>query len=66
MYKDACKEESCGKPLNQHTKYWYHNDGCVEIKTTQATTDLNPNQPQGFETPTVLHCYCNECKRNVF
>lgn len=27
-----CQAESCSKPRLAHTDYWYHGNGCVEMK----------------------------------
>mmetsp|Transcript_25743 Transcript_25743/g.34396 ORF Transcript_25743/g.34396 Transcript_25743/m.34396 type:complete len:141 (-) Transcript_25743:2950-3372(-) len=32
MLNQNCSEEGCGKAMMQHYDYWYHGEGCIEIK----------------------------------
>jgi hypothetical protein len=56
--------EHCRKLRLLHTDYFYHNNGCVEIKYRQETTTPGDIMPLSEldDYPVSVFCYCNQCK----
>ena len=50
-----------------HTDYWYHGDGCVQIKKigVQNEQSLDLKSQSLFEVKTFIYCFCFECNREV-
>ena len=69
--KQTCQEDStCKLPFRLHTQYWYHGDGCVQIKVSEVEPEHLANNMGGqnqfaLETPIFIQVYCLECKRYV-
>ena len=59
--------QSCEKPYLIHTDYWYHGDGCIEIKYMEdaANTSDSIRKLLAKEHLTFVYCYCNKCNSLV-
>ena len=64
-----CEIDDCKKIRLIHTDYFYHNNGCVEIKYKEDTSDgytMSPSPDMWNEDFTVsVFCFCNQCKVTV-
>mmetsp|Transcript_8627 Transcript_8627/g.10653 ORF Transcript_8627/g.10653 Transcript_8627/m.10653 type:complete len:178 (-) Transcript_8627:2711-3244(-) len=58
MLNQNCSEEGCGKAMMQHYDYWYHGEGCIEIKFKHEPSKPNESAP-------ILHVFCAKCNRVV-
>lgn len=61
----VCEAAHCKKIRLLHTDYYYHNNGCVEIKCREDPTNQDAQKsPLTAEDdyPIFVFCFCNQCK----
>lgn len=64
----VCEAAHCKKIRLLHTDYYYHNNGCVEIKCREEPTNSDVQKsPLTVEDdyPIFVFCFCNQCKALV-
>ena len=61
-----CPNEGCGKARIKHTDYYYHGNGCIEIKYMDDSNQSSYKVKAMLEEDRLVqeisvHCFCNKC-----
>lgn len=61
-----CENKDCKKIRLLHTDYYYHHNGCLEIKYREEPSNQDkPGLSEHDDYPISVFCFCNQCKSLV-